>query len=269
MDISDVEPLSADMASNAKTSGATPLSADMAVKPMTAKVTAEVAKMAAASGVDAAAVVAKVNFEMALKRVQGNHASFDTLSFNGIELSRDSDWIKQLVEALKDNDTCTELDLTNSALTDATMQQLAIGLAVPSRLKKLKKLKLGENPQLGNMGQTIAQGLKRMRQGLELSFGEGEEPAVEGFVCQKELVEGRTAWWNGDIAVEGQPNCFYCPDEVLVHAGVPTKPRLELTKGFQGPNGVKYRCEHATFELYNSTGNMVLLTLTKNEGVEV
>ena len=56
---------------------------------------------------------------------------------------------------------------------------------------------------------------------------------------------------------------------MLVHAGVPTKPRLELTKGFQGPNGVKYRCEHATFELYNSTGNMVLLTLTKNEGVEV
>ena len=57
--------------------------------------------------------------------------------------------------------------------------------------------------------------------------------------------------------------------EVLIHAGVPTKPRLELTKGFQGPNGVKYRCDHATFELYNCTGNLVLLTLTKNEGVEV
>jgi hypothetical protein len=243
-------------------------SAANAAKPMTATISASTAELAAASGVDAVAVVAKVNFDMALKRAAGNHFSFDTLSFNGIELSRDSEWIKQLAEALKDNTTCTALDLTNSALTDTAMQQLAIGLAVPSRCPKLKKLLLGENPQLGNMGQTIAQGLARMRPGLEVSFGPGVEP-VEGFACQKELIEGRTAWWNGDLAVEGQHNCFYCPDDVLIHAGVPTKPRLELTKGFQGPNGVKYRCEHATFELYNCTGNLVLLTLTKNEGVEV
>jgi len=236
---------------------------------MTAVISDKAAEMAAASGVDAVAVVAKVNFDMALKRAAGNHFSFDTLSFNGIELSRDPEWIKQLAEALKDNDTCTTLDLTNSALTDTAMQQLAIGLALPSRCPKLKKLMLGENPQLGNMGQTVAQGLARMRPGLELSFGPNAEPAVEGFVCQKELVEGRSAWWNGDIAVEGQQNCFYCPDEVLIHAGVPTTPRLELKKGFQGPNGVKYRCDYATFELYNCTGNMVLLSLTKNEGVEV
>ena len=58
------------------------------VKPMTAVISDKAAEMAAASGVDAVAVVAKVNFDMALKRAAGNHFSFDTLSFNGIELSR-------------------------------------------------------------------------------------------------------------------------------------------------------------------------------------
>jgi len=246
---------------------------DIGLKSFSVKptVSAEIQAMADEAGIDTVAVIGRVNFDMALKRVQGNHFSFDTLEFKNVALSSDPERIKRLAEALKDNTTCTALDLSESGLTDSALQQLAATLAVASRLPKLKKLILGPgNPGLGNVGQTVAQGLCHLRPGLELSFGEGAAPKVSGFVHQKELVEGITAWWNGDIAVVGENQCFYCPDEVLAYAGVkPGGERLRLTKGFQGPNGTKYRCDHATFELYSATGNMVLLTLKKNEGVVV
>lgn len=236
---------------------------------ITAKLPPETVAKAEKWGVDTAHVLARVNFEMALKRVQGNHFSFDTLTFKECELTRDPAWMKQLIEALATNTTCTCLDLSNTMLNDSAVQMLCASLAVPSKCPKLKKLRLGGNPQVGNVGQTVAQGLAHLRKGLELDFGEGAEPAVSGFVHQKELVEGVTSWWNGDIAVEGQNRCFYCPKEVLAHAGVDPETKLELTQGFQGPNGVKYRCDYATFEIYNCTGNMVLLKLADKEGVEV
>ena len=99
--------------------------------------------------------------------------------------------------------------------------------------------------------------------GLELTLGEGLDPKAEGFVHDKQLVEGLSAWYCGDLAVPGEQNAFYCPKEI---AG---DEKIQLTRGFRGPNGVKYKCDLAEFELYHATGNLVLRSLASSEGVEV
>lgn len=223
--------------------------------------------------VDEEFVKARVMYDLALKRAEGNHFSFDTLDFNGVQMTRSPDWVPRLAEALAKNDTCTCLDLTNATMTDSALQQLVVGLAVPSRCPKLRKLILSGNPQITKTGETMVRGLCKLRQGLELMLDEGLDPNAEGFVHDKELVEGRSAWWSGDLAVEGEQNQFYCPNEIVVAAGLKGEAeggeRIKLERGFQGPNGVKYRCDLATFELYHQTGNLVLLTLASNQGVEV
>ena len=59
--------------------------------------------------------------------------------------------------------------------------------------------------------------------------------------------------------------------EARLEAGTADGERLMLTKGFQGPNGTKYRTTFATFEHFHGTGNMVLQTLkfADAEGVVV
>jgi hypothetical protein len=214
--------------------------------------------------VDEEFIRARVKYELVLKQAQGNHIGFTTLDFKGVEVTRSAEWMQQIAEALVTNTTCTTLDLSETGLNDTALQQLAATLAVPSRAPKLKKLCLGGNPQLSKVGETIAQGLCKLRAGLELSFGESEDAAatIDGFAHQKQLIPGLSAWWNGDLAVPGQTNAFYCPDEILAAAGRGTGgEKIELQRGFQGPNGVKYKCDLATFELFHSTGNLVLLTL--------
>lgn len=226
-------------------------------------------------GVDEDFIRARVTFELALKTAAGNHAHFTTCSFKGCQLTRDKGWMKQLLDALVTNTTCTELDLSESTLTDGALQQLAATLAVPSRMPKLKKLCIGGNPQLSKMGETVAQGLCKLRAGLELSLGDGVEAAIDGFVCEKQLVEGKSSWWNGDLKTD-QHNEFWCPEEVMAAVGRSGE-KKELRRAAQTSNGVKYRLEIddeilAKFEIYNSTGNLVLLELLKNvesEGVEV
>ena len=230
-------------------------------------------KAEAAAGVDEDFVRARVMYDLALKRAQGNHFHFTTLDFKNIQMTRSPDWVPDLAKALAENTTCTCLDLSNATMNDTALQKLVVGLAVPSRCPKLKKLCLAGNPDITKTGETMARGLCKLRPGLELSLDEGLDPNAEGFVCQAQLVEGRTAWWNGDLAVEGETNAFWCPDEVMKHAGLKTfaegGERIKLERGFQGPNGHKYSCEHAKFELYHQTGSLVLLSLTSNEGVEV
>jgi len=215
--------------------------------------------------VDVEAVHARVAFDMAIKRAEGNQRFFDTLSFNGVQLTREAEWLKQLCEALSTNETCTALDLSESGLTDAAFQQLAAVLALPTRCKKLRKLNLRGNPQLTQAGETMAQGLCRLRSGLELELGEGLGGGRDGFVHDKSLVEGLSAWPAHELKVsETEQRTLYCPREISGDGE-----RIVLTQGFQGPNGTKYRCDLATFELYHQTGNLVLLKLASSEGVEV
>lgn len=226
---------------------------------------------AAAASVDPAEVHARVDFEQAIKRAQGNHASFSTLDFRGVQLTLKPEWVGQLGEALKANDTCATLCLAECGLTDGALQLLAATLFVPSRCPKLRVLDLRDNPALTKVGETVAQGLARMRPGLDVRLGEGLDIAAEGFVHDKQLVEKLTAWPFHTLAVPGGGmQDAYCPEEISGKG----KPRIELKRGFQGPNGTKYRCDLAIFEMYHSTGNLVLLELLgeakpESEGVVV
>ena len=223
---------------------------------------------------------AKVAYDMALRNAQGNHSSFSKLSFRDVQMMRDESWVPRMLEALADNTTCTELDLCNTGLTDVALQKMAVTLAAPSKCAKLKKLDLSRNPALSKMGETIARGLCTMRKGMELVLDDGLDPNAEGFVHDKQLVDGLTSWYGPDLKPEGGGmHDFFCPEEVCKAAGeaavakakldadIPDGERLKLKRGFQGPNGTKFYVEFATFEFYHSTGNMVLLTLTR-EGDE-
>lgn len=224
---------------------------------------------------------ARVVYDLAMKSAEGNYTSMSTLSFKNVELLRDKSWLPRLAEALSKNTTCTELDLSSTGLTDEAVQQLAASLAVPSRCPKLRRLNLSGNPSMSKMGETVVCGLCRLRVGLELTLDDRLDPKAEGFVHDKELVPGRTSWPCDDINVpDGGMHAFYCPEEVVkaatpaavtaARAEAETKDgeRLRLTRGFQGPNGTKYRCGFATFEHIHATGNMVLMTLESAEGDE-
>lgn len=205
---------------------------------------------------ETADVHARVEFEMVLRNLQGNHAHFDALSFKGVQLTRKPEWIQQLGEALSTNTTLTSLDLSESGLTDTSIQQLSAVLAVPTRCPKLRRLDLRGNPGITAVGETISGGLSRLRKGLEVALGEGMDASTASFVHTKELIEGLTAWNPEDLKVPDTHNELYCPKEI---AGDDVQ--LMLTKGYQGTNGTKYRCELATFELYHQTGNLVLISL--------
>ena len=105
----------------------------------------------------------------------------------------------------------------------------------------------------------MAQGLQRLRPALRLALGD-DQPKVDGFVCNKTIVEGLTAWPSHELEMPGgRPgaNELRCPADI----SGPGEP-VPLTKGFQGSNGTKYTCDLAVFELAHGTGNMVLKTLS-------
>ena len=164
--------------------------------------------------------------------------------------------IQQLGEALGGNTTCEVLELCETGLTDGALQQLAAVLAVPSRCPKLRALDLRGNPGIGQVGETVAQGLSRLRAGLEVRMGEGLDATRQGFVHDKQVVIGLTSWSMEELRVPDTRDDVYCPKEVSGEGE-----RVVLTRGFQGPNGTKYKCELATFEMYHQTGNLVLLEL--------
>lgn len=207
-------------------------------------------------------IEARVSFELQLKQVTGNYRFQSTISFKGIEICRQPEWIKQLGEALGENTTCTELDLSGTGLTDAAVQQLAITLCNVSKCPQLAMLNLCDNP-LSPMSETVLNGLGRLRPQLHVSLGQAG-PLADGFVCEKQLLEGLSSWHPEDLQVpgtSGQTAELYCPEEISGKGNE----RVVLTKGFSGSNGTKYKCDLAEFELYNQTGNLVLLELTSSK----
>jgi len=181
------------------------------------------------------------------------------VSFKGVELCRNPEWMKQLCEALGENTTVTELDLSGTGMTDAAVQQLAILLCNVSKAPQLTKLNLSDNP-LSPMSETVLNGLGRLRSQLHVVLGQAG-PLADGFVCQKQLIEGLSAWPADDLKVPDTQADFYCPLEISGEGNE----RIKLEKGFSGSNGTKWKCDLATFEQYNQTGNFVLLELTANK----
>lgn len=194
----------------------------------------------------------RVTFEIALRRLAGNHSSFSSLDFKGVELAHNPAWIKQLGDTLAKNDTIIELDLSGTGLNDAALQSLVATLACGAA-PQLRVLNLCDN-EVSLAGETVVQGLRKMRPALAVKLG--GEPVREGFVHQKLLVEGLTAWAAETLAVEPGSSEFRCPPEITGSDAV-----VLLKKGFQGTNGTKYTCEDAEFEMAHSTGNMVLKSL--------
>lgn len=198
----------------------------------------------------------RVSFDIVLRQVKGNHTSFSDITFAGVPFGTRTAWTAELCEALAANTTVLRLNLTNTHLGDATLQKLVVTLASGACAPQLKALDLRSNP-FSLAGETMAQGLRKLRPKVEVLLGEvGGAPAAEidGFVHDKMLVEGLTAW--GAEMLKTPEGGFNCPPEV---AG--EKP-AHLDKGFSGANGTKYTCEHGEFQLIHTTGSMVLKKLS-------
>jgi hypothetical protein len=198
----------------------------------------------------------KVTFDLALKRVTQEHC-FANVSFNEVKLGAHPEWVGELLEALAANTRCTALDLSGTGLTDAALQRLVVAMSTGCA-PQLKTIDVREN-DFSLAGETMAQGLSRLRPALKLVLGDDDQPKVDGFVHDKTIIEGLTAWPAEELEMpDSRPGAgnLRCPVEI----SGPGKP-VPLKKGFQGSNGTKYTCELADFELGHGTGNMVLITL--------
>eukprot|EP00966_Prymnesium_polylepis_P154440 3565752-Prymnesium_polylepis.2 len=130
-------------------------------------------------------------------------------------------------------------------MTDAAVQQLAILLCNVSKAPQLTKLNLSDNP-LSPMSETVLNGLGRLRSQLHVVLGQAG-PLADGFVCQKQLIEGLSAWPADDLKVPDTQADFYCPLEISGEGNE----RIKLEKGFSGSNGTsapqrtRVHCQHA------------------------
>ena len=73
-------------------------------------------------------------------------------------------------------------------------------------------------------------GLRKLRPSLDINVG--EDPLADGFVHEKQLVEGRSAWPSENLKVPDCQQEYYCPEEVAGKGE-----RIIMKRGFQGPNG--------------------------------
>lgn len=204
--------------------------------------------------VDAAAVHARVDFELALKQVQGNHSSFTTIAFSKVALGANPEWLEQLTAALVSNTTCTELDLSSTDIGDAALQRLVVALCRSDVAPQLRVLDLRQNP-FSLAGETMLSGLRRLRPALECRLCDEPGERTDGFVHDKMLVEGLSAWPAESLSIPGSQD-LRCPKEI-----VGSEELVVLKKGFQGSNGTKYTCDDAEFEMGHTTGNLVLKRL--------
>jgi len=203
----------------------------------------------------------RIDFELALKRVQGDHVHFTDLSFKGCELTRKPEWMKMLCEALAANTTLVNLELSDCTLTDAAVQQLVITLCAASKCPKLKKLDLRGNPGVTVAGETMVQGLCKLRKEFEVQLGPDFDQNADTFACHKQLIENLSSWPAEVLKVpDGGNQDFYAPIEITGEGE-----RVQLEKGFSGTNGVKFWCDQAEFCLFHNTGNMVLVKLKQQE----
>ena len=92
---------------------------------------------------------------------------------------------------------------------------------------------------------------------VEVALGDGMDASRQGgFVHQKLLVEGLTAWPAHALQAPSGGSDLLCPPEIAGD-GV----QIVMTKGFSGTNGTKYVCDLAEFEVLHGTGNLVLKRL--------
>lgn len=202
--------------------------------------------------IDEGAIHDRVTFEISLRNLQGDHSSFSRISFAGVQLGANDEWLNLLLDALAKNTTCSELDLSNSGLTDASIQRIAVRL-FSGAANQLTLIDMRNNG-FTLAGETVAQGLERLRPKVCIELG-NDAPLIDGFVHDKMLIEGLTAWPAETLTIDGGSD-FCCPREIVGSDDI-----VPLKKGFQGANGTKFTCEHATFELGHGTGNMVLKRL--------
>jgi len=203
-----------------------------------------------------AEIRARVDFDVALKRLSGDFAAFTDCAFSGIPLGGKPEWVSEILAALRTNSKCTRLDLSSCGLTDGEVQRIAAALVTGGCPEQLRCIDLRNNA-LTVTGETVAQGLCKVRSSLEVLLGDGMDAAGEGFVHDKVLVEGLTAWHWSELQVPGTQHDVYCP-EVISGEG---NARVVLSRGFQGSNGTKYTCDDAEFLMGHDSGNLVLVRL--------
>ena len=217
--------------------------------------------------VNAAAVHERVDFEVSLQRLEC--PSLTRATFRGHALGAHPEWLQRLGGALSSKEPLTELDLSSTALDDAALQQLVVMLSKGDVAPHLRTLRLGHNP-FHHAGETMLSGLRYLRPALECiradvskqddgtEVADARKRGGEGFVHQKTLVEGLTAWPAASLAIEGSQH-LRCPSEVSELLAWDTPIRLE--RGFQGACATRYTCAAADFELGHATGNLVLLKI--------
>lgn len=199
----------------------------------------------------------RVSFDIVLRQVKGNYSSFSDISFAGVPMGGRIEWVVELCVALEANTQCRRLSLADAHVTDGCLQKLVIALASASCAPQLATLDLRSNP-ISFVGETMAQGLRKLRPGLHVLLGKLDGPPtaeIDGFACDKMLVEGLTAWDPGPLKLSDGD--LRCPTEIAGEAEV------VLKKGFSGSNGTKYSCELAEFEMGHATGSLVLKRLCK------
>lgn len=195
----------------------------------------------------------RVSFEIVLRQLKGNHTSFAEIKFSGVPLGTRLAWVAEVCDALSANTTILSLNLADTQLGDSPLQKIVVALASGACAPQLKTLDLRSNP-FSLAGETMAQGLRKLRPKLtvllsDLGCEAGAE--IDGFVHDKMLVEGLSAW--GAETLRLDDGGMRCPAEISGPGAV-----VKMDKGFSGANGTKYTCELGEFELTHVTGSMVL-----------
>lgn len=121
---------------------------------------------------------------------------------------------RQLCEVAAKNDKTQVLDLSSSGLSDSALQRLVAALATGA-LPALRTLDLRSNEALGAAADTVLHGLRRLRPELTILRAEGDNPglaeASDTFACDRELIEGLTAWPMHEVLVREGSNDMRCP----------------------------------------------------------
>ena len=163
--------------------------------------------------VDEAAIRERVAFDIKLNNLKGNHTSFATLSFRETRLGTHTEWLHELLDALRQNTTCTTLDLSRTGIDDHALRLLVVALTRSDVAPKLATLDLRRNC-FSLAGETMLQGLRLLRSTLAVILDNNPSLAPPGdFVHEKRIVEGLSAWPADSLRIEGTQD-LRCPQEV-------------------------------------------------------
>lgn len=140
---------------------------------------------------------------------------------------------------LQSNTAIEELDLAQSDLNADAVQHLIVCLATGA-LPNLRSLDLSENKSMGHAGETLAHGFKRLKPSVDVvTTSTGVKNSVstgaEGdrFACERQLVEGLSAWRRSDLLVTAGGSDMRCP----------VCNDYSLKQGMITSGGNQYRCD--------------------------